>query len=41
MKFGPLDPEFEERVRSADPDRLLEWGERVLTAKSLQDIFRD
>lgn len=41
LKFGPLDPEFEERVRSADPDRLLEWGERVLTAESLQDIFRD
>ena len=41
LKFGPLEPEIEERVRSADADRLLEWGERVLTAESLQDVFRD
>ncbi len=41
LKFGPLEPEIEERVRSADADRLLEWSERVLTAQSLQDVFRD
>jgi uncharacterized protein DUF4351 len=41
LKFGPLEPETEERVRSADADRLLEWGERVLTAQSLQDVFKD
>jgi predicted transposase YdaD len=41
LKFGSVAPELEERVRSADTDRLLEWGERVLTAASLQDIFRD
>jgi flagellar biosynthesis/type III secretory pathway protein FliH len=41
FKFGPLEPEIEDRVRSADADRLLEWGERVLTAETLQDIFRD
>ncbi len=41
LKFGPLEPELEERVRSADPDLLLVWGERVLTAESLQDVFRD
>jgi predicted transposase YdaD len=41
LKFGPLNPETEERVRSADADRLLEWGERILTAESLQDVFRD
>ncbi len=40
LKFGPLEPEIEERVASADTDRLLEWGERVLTAESLQDVFR-
>ena len=40
MKFGPLDPGTEERVRSADADRLLEWGERILSAESLEDIFR-
>lgn len=41
LKFGPLDPEIEKRVRSADPERVLEWGERVLTAENLQDVFRD
>jgi hypothetical protein len=41
LKFGPLEPEAEERVRSADPDRLLEWGERVLAAERLEDVFRD
>ena len=40
LKFGPLEPEIEERVGSADADRLLEWGERVLTAGSLEDVFR-
>jgi hypothetical protein len=41
LKFGPLEAEVEERVRSADADRLLEWGERVVTAGSLAEIFRD
>jgi hypothetical protein len=41
LKFGPLDPEIEEQVHSADADRLLGWSERILTAESLQDVFRD
>lgn len=41
LKFGPLDPEIEARVRSADADRLLGWSERILTAESLQDVFWD
>ncbi len=41
LKLGPLEPDVEDRVRSADADRLLEWGERILTAESLQDVFRD
>lgn len=40
FKFGPLAPEVEDRVHSADADRLLEWSERVLTAEQLQDVFR-
>lgn len=39
LKFGPLAPEIEELVCSADADRLLEWSERVLAAERLQDIF--
>jgi predicted transposase YdaD len=41
LKFGPLEPAIEDLVHSADADRLLEWGERVLTAASLQDVFQD
>jgi predicted transposase/invertase (TIGR01784 family) len=40
LKFGPLALEIEERVRSAEADRLLEWSERLLSAASLEDIFR-
>ena len=40
-KFGPLDPETEERVRSADSDRLLEWVDHLLAAESVQDVLRD
>jgi predicted transposase/invertase (TIGR01784 family) len=41
LKFGSLESDVEAQVRSADPDRLLEWSERVLTAKSLQEVFQD
>lgn len=41
LKFGPLKPEVEDRVRSASTDLRLEWGKRILTAESLQDVFRD
>jgi hypothetical protein len=40
LKFGPLESEVEERVRSAEADRLLEWGKRVLSAITLTDVFR-
>ncbi|HJX28736.1 MAG TPA: Rpn family recombination-promoting nuclease/putative transposase [Thermoanaerobaculia bacterium] len=38
-KFGPIDPETRKRVHSADTKRLLAWGERVLTAERLEDVF--
>ena len=38
-KFGRLDPQTRKRVRSADAERLLDWGERVLTAERLEDVF--
>ena len=41
LKFGSLEPETEERVRTADADQILQWGERVLTVASLQEVFRD
>jgi hypothetical protein len=39
LKFAPLAPEVEERVRSANAGQLLVWSERVLTAERLQDVF--
>ncbi len=38
-KFGPLDSTIEERVNSTDAAQLLEWGERVLTANILDEVF--
>jgi predicted transposase YdaD len=31
LKFGPLKPEDQARIDGADAERLLAWGERVLT----------
>jgi hypothetical protein len=41
LKFGPLAPETEERVRAADAERLVEWSECVLGAERLEDVFGD
>ena len=38
-KFGRVDPKTRKRVQSADAERLLDWGERVLTAERLEDVF--
>lgn len=38
-KFGPLDASVRERVEASDADRLLLWGERILTAGRLVDVF--
>ncbi|MGH8557514.1 MAG: DUF4351 domain-containing protein [Methylococcales bacterium] len=40
-RFGPVEEAVRERVRSADGDTLLIWGERVLIAKSLGEVFQD
>lgn len=38
-KFGPLSPDARERIANASGERLLEWGERLLTARSLAEVF--
>jgi flagellar biosynthesis/type III secretory pathway protein FliH len=38
-KFGQLDPTTRKRVQGADAKRLLDWGERVLEAQRLEDVF--
>jgi hypothetical protein len=39
LKFGNLDPETERQVCSAHAACILQWGDRVLTATSLEDVF--
>lgn len=38
-RFGPLRTRDRERIDAADDERLLDWGERVLTARSLDEVF--
>lgn len=38
-RFGPLAPDVEARVREADGTRLDDWGERILDAHELDDVF--
>jgi hypothetical protein len=39
QRFGDLSPETVERIRHASGDTLELWGDRVLTAQSLDDVF--
>ncbi len=37
--YGPLASAVEARVRGAKADQLLEWGERLVTSRSLDEVF--
>ena len=37
--YGPLSPAIEDRIRGAQADQLLEWGERLVTSGSLDEVF--
>ena len=39
IKFGELPEERRLQIESADTQTLLEWSERVLTAKSLEEVL--
>ena len=39
LRFGSLPEEYRERIATADPDTLLIWSERVLSAHQLEEIF--
>jgi hypothetical protein len=39
FKFGPLRPGDLARIDAADSERLLQWGERVLAARSVEEVF--
>ncbi len=38
-RFGPLPAAMRQRIAAANAETLLVWGERVLDAKSLDEIF--
>lgn len=39
-RFGVLAPEIRRRIESADDEHLLQWGEQVLTAATVEEVFR-
>jgi predicted transposase/invertase (TIGR01784 family) len=39
LRFGPLDETARNRLDGADAETLLRWGERVLTASTLAEVF--
>jgi hypothetical protein len=41
LRFGELPTDVEERVREADGETLLRWGERFVTATTLGAVFAD
>lgn len=40
-RFGPLPAPEAERLRAADTEALLRWSKRILTARSLDEVFDD
>lgn len=41
LKFGALRPEHEARLSSATAEELDRWVERVLTARSIEEVLAD
>jgi predicted transposase YdaD len=39
IKFGQIDDRTRAQVKAAGPVLLLQWGERLLTAERLADVF--
>jgi hypothetical protein len=39
QKFGPLTAADQARIQQADAEELLTWGERLLTARTLPEVF--
>ena len=38
-KFGPLDEATRQHLAEADPETLVAWGVRAMTAERLEDVF--
>jgi hypothetical protein len=41
LKFGTVRPEHEARLSAATPGELDRWVERVLTAKTIEEVLAD
>ena len=39
LRFGDLPAAVQQRIEAADPDTLLRWSERVLTAQTLEEVL--
>jgi hypothetical protein len=39
VKFGDIPEETRRRVESADAETLLAWSERILTARSVDEVI--
>jgi len=39
VKFGELPPSVKRQLKAATPSQLEHWGERVLTAETLEQVF--
>lgn len=40
-RFGSLPISYQEKLRSANSDQLMRWGEQLLEARTLQDVFAE
>ena len=38
-RFGPVDETIRTRIRAADSQTLLTWGEQILTAQTIEEVF--
>ena len=41
LRFGTVPTEVTTRVTTADPETLLRWSERVLSAPTLEAVFAE
>jgi uncharacterized protein DUF4351 len=40
-RFGTSDKPVRKRINAADAQTLLIWGERILTAQSIDEVLKD
>ena len=40
-RFGTIDKTVRKRISATDAQTLLIWGERILTAQSVDEVFKD